>query len=58
MEELGEGPKELKGIVTAYEEQYQLAGPPRAPKDQITNQRVHMEEPMAPAAYVAEDGLI
>jgi hypothetical protein len=31
---------------------------PRAPRDKTTNQRVHMEEPMAPAAYAAEDGLI
>ena len=27
---------------------------PRAPRDKTTNQRVHMEEPMAPAAYVTE----
>jgi hypothetical protein len=26
--------------------------------NQTTNQRVHMEGPMAPAAYVAEDGLV
>ena len=31
---------------------------PRVPVDWDTNQRVHMEGPMAPAAYVAEDGLI
>ena len=27
------------------------------PRDGITNQRVHMEGPMAPATYVAVDGL-
>jgi hypothetical protein len=26
--------------------------------DETTNQRVHMEGPIAPAAYIAEDGLI
>jgi hypothetical protein len=34
MEELEEGLKELKGIATPYEEQqYQLHGPIRAPRD-------------------------
>jgi hypothetical protein len=33
MEELGEGLKELKGIATLKEEQYQLTGPPRVPRD-------------------------
>jgi hypothetical protein len=28
------------------------------PRDWTTNQRVHMERPMAPAAFVAEDGLV
>ena len=27
-------------------------------RDKTTNQRVHMEGPMAPVAYVAEDGLV
>ena len=31
---------------------------PRAPRDWTTNQRVHMEGPMAFSAYVAEDGLV
>jgi len=31
---------------------------PRVPRDQTTNQRIHMKGPMAPAAYVAEDGLV
>jgi hypothetical protein len=30
----------------------------RAPRYSTTNQRVHMEKPMAPAPYVTEDGLI
>ena len=29
---------------------------PRALGDCTTNQRIHREEPMVPAAYVAEDG--
>jgi hypothetical protein len=32
--------------------------PPGAPRDWTTNQRVHMEGPMALATYVAEDGLV
>jgi hypothetical protein len=32
--------------------------PPRASKDWTTNQRIHMEEPMVLATYVAEDGLV
>jgi hypothetical protein len=28
---------------------------PRVPRDETTNQRVHMEGPMAPAAYIAEN---
>jgi hypothetical protein len=31
---------------------------PRAPRDWTTSQRLHMEGPMAPAVYVAEDGLV
>ena len=31
---------------------------PRASKDLTTNKRVHMERPMAPAAYLAEEGLV
>jgi hypothetical protein len=45
MEELDIGQKELRGFATALEEQ------------QYQPTRVHMEGPMAPAAYVAEDGL-
>jgi hypothetical protein len=32
--------------------------PPELPGTTITNQRQHMVGPMAPAAYVAEDGLV
>ena len=31
---------------------------PRAPGDWTTNQRIHMERPMALATYVAEGGLV
>ena len=31
---------------------------PVAPGNWTTNQRIYMEEPMAPAAYIAEDGLV
>jgi hypothetical protein len=30
----------------------------RAPKDYTTNQRVHIEQPMAPAPYGGEDGFV
>jgi hypothetical protein len=40
------------------EQQYEVTSTPRAPMDKTTNQRVHMEGPMAPAAYVAEDGIV
>ena len=59
MEELEKGPKELKGFEAPKEEQqYELTSSPRAPRDKTTNQRVHMVGLMAPAAYVAEDGLV
>jgi hypothetical protein len=35
-----------------------FARPPRASEDWITNQIIHIEGPMAPAAYVAEDRLV
>ena len=57
IEELKKVLKELKWFATPQEEQqYQPTRPPRAFKDKTTNQRVHMEQPMAPAACVAEDG--
>jgi hypothetical protein len=36
----------------------QLARPPGAPRDWTTNQRVHMEGPMAPTAYVQRMALL
>lgn len=40
------------------EQRCQLARLPEAPGYWTTNQRVHMEGPMAPAAHVAEDGFV
>jgi hypothetical protein len=51
--------KELRGFAAPWgEQQCQQVRPSRAPKDWTTNQRVHMEGPMALGAYVAEDSLI
>ena len=59
MKELEKGPKGLKHFPSLKEEQqYELTSIPRAPRDYTTNQRVQMEQPMAPAAYVAEEGLV
>lgn len=57
MEELGEGVKEPKGFATPWEEQeYQPTRPfPPPPNSQELN---HQRIPMAPAVYVAEDGLV
>jgi hypothetical protein len=55
MEEVGEGLKELKGMATPQEEQQDH---PELPGTKTTNQRVYMGGSMAPATYVAEDGLI
>jgi hypothetical protein len=57
--DLEKGLKELRGFAAPWrEQQCKPARPPGAPRDWTTNQRVHMEGPMAPAPYVAEDGLI
>ena len=59
MEELEKGQKELRGFAAPWkEQQYQQARPPGAPRNWTTNQRIHMEIPMALATYVAEDGLV
>ena len=58
MEELEKGLKELKGFAAPEKDQYEPTSTPRAPRDQNTNQRKHLVGLMAPAAYVAEDGLI
>jgi hypothetical protein len=38
--------------------QYEPISTPRAPRDLISNQIVHMEGPMAPGAFVGEDSLV
>jgi hypothetical protein len=59
MEELEKGLKELRRFAALWrEQQCQPARSPRAPRDWTTNQRVHMEGPVALAKYVAEDGLV
>ena len=59
MEELEKGLKELRGFAAPWrEQQCQQASHPGAPGDWTNYQRIHMEGPMAPAAYVAEDGLV
>jgi hypothetical protein len=59
MKELGERLKELNRLATPQEEQqYQPNRPPQSSQrlnHQPKIQRVHMEGPMAPAEYVAED---
>ena len=59
MEELEKGLKELRGFAAPRrEQQCQLTRHPRALGDWTTNQRVHMEGPMALASYVADDALV
>ena len=62
MEELEKRLKELRGFVAPWGMKHCLDNPPppcpRDPWDWTTYQRIHMEGPMALAAYVAEDGLI
>jgi hypothetical protein len=59
MEKLEKGLKELRGFTVPWKEQQcQQVRPHGAPEDWTTNQRIHMEGPMAPASYVAEDGLV
>ena len=59
IEELEKGQKELKGFAVPLEEQqYKPTSTPKSPKDETTNQRVHLEEPKNPVAYVTEDGLV
>jgi hypothetical protein len=53
VEELEKGPKELKKFAAPQEEQYEPISTPRAPRDQTTKQRVHMEGPMASATCLA-----
>jgi hypothetical protein len=53
------GLKELRGFAVPWRvQESQQARSPGAPRDWITNQRIHMEGTMAPASYVAVDGLV
>jgi hypothetical protein len=56
MEELKKGSKELRGF--AGSNSVNWPDPSELSGNGATNQRVHMEGPMAPAAYVAEDGIV
>ena len=59
MDELDKGLEELRGFAAPWrEQQCQQSRPPGAPGDWTTNQRVHMERPMALATYVTKDGLV
>jgi hypothetical protein len=59
VEELEKGLKDLKGFAVPWREQKcQRVRCPGAPGDWTTNQRIHMAEPMAPATYDTEDGLL
>ena len=58
-EELEKGLKELRGFADPWrEQQCQQARHSGAPGNCTTNQRIHMEGPMALAEYVAEMALI
>jgi hypothetical protein len=59
MEELEKELKELMVFAVPWRDQkYQQTRFPGAPGDWTTNQRVQMEQPMALATYVEEDGLV
>ena len=59
MEELKKGLKELRELAAPWRGyQCQQAKLPGAPGDWTTNQRIHMEGPIAPAPNVAVDGLV
>ena len=45
VEELGKVLKELKGIATPFEEQYQLSGPPRLPGTKSPTKQYTWSEP-------------
>ena len=61
MEELEKGLKKLRGFAGpwgGWAQQLNRTDHLKLPGDWITNQRVHMEGPTAPATYVAVDGLV
>jgi hypothetical protein len=56
---IGEGTEGAEGGCSPTEGATVSVGQiPRAPGDWTTNQKVHMEEPMTPAMYVAENDLV
>jgi hypothetical protein len=56
---VGEGTEGGEGVCIPMEGATVSTGQtPRAPRDWTTNQRVHMEGPMALAVYAAEDGFV
>jgi hypothetical protein len=60
MEELEKRLKELRGLqLHGGSNSVNRSDPhPGAPGDWTTKQRIHMEQPMVLATYVAEDGLV
>jgi hypothetical protein len=57
MEELEKRLKELKEFAT-HRKNNNINQPDTPELPETTNHRVHMEGPMAPVEYVAEDGLV
>ena len=56
---VGEGTEGAEGVYSPMgRATVSPARSPGDPRDWTTNQRIHIEGPMAPAAYVAEDGLL
>jgi hypothetical protein len=61
VEELEKGLKKLRGFAAPWRGSNSVNRPdppPRAPRNWATNQRIHMEQPVVLATYVAEDGLV
>jgi hypothetical protein len=51
--------KELRGFAAPWrEQQCQQVRPAGAPRHWTINQRIHLEQQMVLAAYVAEDGFV
>jgi hypothetical protein len=54
-----EGTEGVEGVCSPLEGAIVSTGQtPGAPGDRTINQRIHMEQPMALATYVAEDGIV
>jgi hypothetical protein len=58
MEELKKGLEELTVCSPIIGTTVSTGKPPRASRDWITNQRIHMEGSMVLAAYMAKVGLV